>query len=219
MKTISETIEKHQHIYYNLIDSDIRLDKEIYLMKRRIAKIAVDEVKYQARQQFLDAYLAELREREELFQAEDKPEKYKKRTLKQLQREIDKTRGRWHANRWRLSVVYKRKRKDNVVKLLLKELKQAEIKVRIQHTKRLILQLQELEQVENKLVYEFVQRELDRAGITVFTSVHNAVEQPIEEVMRLEEDIDSRVIPLIPSKNILENRFSHDLESKYYKFG
>ncbi|MDJ1467850.1 hypothetical protein [Xanthocytophaga flava] len=222
MKTISETIEKHRHLYYDLIDSDIRLDKEIYLMKKRIAKIAIDEVKYQARQQFLDMYLAELKEIKAQFQTSDQPEKYKKRKLKQLQKEIDKTQGRWYANRWRLSVVYKRQRKDNVVKLLLKETKQAEIQVNIQQTKQLILQLQEIEQVENKLVNRLVQRELERAGIAVFTSVHISVEKPIEEVMRLEEDSDSRVIHLTSSENNSENIVScnsHDLESKYYKFG
>ncbi|MDJ1503469.1 hypothetical protein [Xanthocytophaga agilis] len=146
---LENAIDKYRYAYYELVNFDIRLDNEIRLMKKRIAKIAVDEVKYQARQQFLDSYLAELKERKVLFQTEDKPEKYKERTLKQLQREIDKIQGRWYANRWRLSVVYKRKCKDNVVKLLLKETKQAETQVRIQQTKQtleLLLQEQQAEQ-------------------------------------------------------------------------
>ncbi|MDJ1501098.1 hypothetical protein [Xanthocytophaga agilis] len=144
---MNTTTQEHRYAYYDLVDYDIRLDKEIHLMKKRIAKIAVDEVKYQARQQFLDSYLAELKEREVVFQAEDKPEKYKKRTLKRLQKEIDKARGRWHANRWRLSVVSKRKRKDNPAKLILKEIKQAEVQVRMQAIKQTILKLEELEHV------------------------------------------------------------------------
>ncbi|MDJ1473256.1 hypothetical protein [Xanthocytophaga flava] len=145
--TTQELIQENRYAYYDLVDYDIRLDKEIHLMKKRIAKIAINEVKYQARQQFLDRYLADLEQRKEVFQTEDKPERYKKRTLKRLQKEIDKTRGQWHANRWRLSVVYKHKRKDNPAKLILKEIKQAEVQVRMQAIKQAILKLEELEHV------------------------------------------------------------------------
>ncbi|MDJ1469669.1 hypothetical protein QNI19_11790 [Cytophagaceae bacterium DM2B3-1] len=150
--TTEAAIDKYRYAYYDLVDYEIRLDKEIYLMKKRIAKIAVDEAKYQARQQLLDIHLTELRERKMQFQTEDVPERYQKRKLEKLQKEIDKVQGRWHANRWHLSVVYKRKRKDNVTKLLLKETKQAEVQVRIQQTQQTLQQLIKIQQQEEQSI-------------------------------------------------------------------
>ncbi|MDJ1480682.1 hypothetical protein QNI16_09320 [Cytophagaceae bacterium YF14B1] len=150
--TTEVAIDKYRYTYYDLVDYEIRLDKEIYLMKKRITKIAVDEAKYQARQQLLDIHLTELRERKMQFQTEDVPERYQKRKLEKLQKEIDKVQGRWYANRWHLSVVYKRKRKDNVAKLLLKETKQVEVQVRIQYTQQTLQQLIKMQQQEEQSI-------------------------------------------------------------------
>ncbi|MDJ1473192.1 hypothetical protein [Xanthocytophaga flava] len=186
---LENAIDKHRYAYYDLVNSDIRLDKEIRLMKKRIAKIAVDEVKYQARQQFLDSYLAELKDIEEQFQTSGQPEKYKRRKLKQLQKEIDKTRGRWYANRWHLSVVYKNKRKDNVVKLLLKENKQAEIQVRIQQTKQtleLLLQEQQAEQaIFNAYAEKVLADHVKEADVTETEFVATATEAVKEQIETL----------------------------------
>jgi len=150
--TTAQAIQKYALTYRHLLCSLARLDYQIHLLKKRLAKIAADEAKWLARRMFLTDYLQQLTELEAGLEAEGLPEKLYKAKKKQFGKHTAKARKQWFRNEIYLINLEKRKQKDNGVKLVLKEAKREQVQLRVEHTYATLQQLEYQQQaIEQEL--------------------------------------------------------------------
>jgi hypothetical protein len=140
-------IRKLTATYLQLLAYVARLDYQIYCLEKRLAKIALDEAKWLARRVFLTDYLQHLSEAQSQLEAQALPVRMHRAHQKRLDKHIAQARKQWYRNEIHLINLEKRKQKDNVVKLVRKQIQREQVQLRADHTLATLQQLEYQQQI------------------------------------------------------------------------
>jgi DNA repair exonuclease SbcCD ATPase subunit len=146
-RTLPQNIRKYKQEYLRLLAYEARLNHQLFNMKKRIRLLAQEEQLRLTEKALLTEQLQKIQQQKEELKSLP-ASKQRDTQLKRIEKEYKQVKAKHSRNQYQLDQLEVKKDKDNLVKLLLKEAKRDDVRVRIQSTYETWMRLEQIQQQE-----------------------------------------------------------------------
>jgi len=150
-RTLPENIRRYKQEYLRLGVQEARLKGQLYRMKKRIRLLAEEEELRLSEKALLGELLQGLHQQKTDLESQP-ASKQRDTQLNRVEKEYKQVKARHSRNQYQLDKLEVRKDKDNVVKLLVKEARLEDVRIRLQSTYETWMYLEQMQQYEITLL-------------------------------------------------------------------
>jgi hypothetical protein len=144
-RTLLQNIRKYKQEYLRLLAYEARLNHQFFKMKKHIKLLAQEEELRLTEKAMLTEQLQKIQQQK--TDLESQPASKQRNTqLKRIEKEHKQVKAKHSRNQYQLDQLEVRKDKDNAVKLLLKEAKLEDVRIRIQAAYETWMRLEQVAQ-------------------------------------------------------------------------
>jgi myosin heavy subunit len=144
-RTLPQNIRKYKQQYLRLLAYEARLNHQLFKMKKRIKLLAHEEETLVSEKAYLSEWLQQLHDQQTDLESQS-ASKQRNTQLKRVEKEYKQVKARHSRNQYQLDKLEVKKDKDNAVKLLLKEAKLEDVRIRIQSAYETWMMLEQMQQ-------------------------------------------------------------------------